>query len=259
MIETMSNSNDQIFNILFDNDEITWQSMIYDLVSSEKMDPWDVDVSLLAAKFLEKLKEIKQMDLNISGKVLLAAAILLRVKSYRFMDEDMGALDALIANANSPEESEFFEDLVDYEQGGAINLDDKPQIFPRTPQPRKRKVSVFDLVNALEKALDVYKRRPAKIQEPTKMRVPEKKRDISLVIRDVYKKVTDHFGSLGKKAPKLTFSLLLNNTDKNKDDKLFTFIPLLHLDHQRKLELTQEEHFGEININLLKNTVSVKN
>ena len=35
----------------------------------------------------------------------------------------------------------------------------KPQIYPRTPQPRKRKVSVFDLVQALEKALEVENRR----------------------------------------------------------------------------------------------------
>lgn len=254
MIETMNNSNDQIFNILFDNDEITWQSMIYDLVSSEKMDPWDVDVSLLAAKFLEKLKVLKEMDLKVSGKVLLAAAILLRVKSYRFMDEDMGALDALIANANNPQEDEFFEDLMGYNESGAVNLEDQPKIYPRTPQPRKRKVSVFDLVNALGKALDVYNRRPKKVQEKINIRAPEKKRDISLVIRDVYKKVTNHFTSLGKKAPRLTFSLLLNNTEQTKEDKLFTFIPLLHLDHQRKVELLQEKHFGEIDIKLLQNS-----
>jgi segregation and condensation protein A len=253
MIETMDNSNDHIFNILFDNDEITWQSMIYDLVSSEKMDPWDIDVSLLAAKFLEKLKKLKEMDLNVSGKVLLAAAILLRVKSYRFMEEDISALDALIANASDPGEEEFFEDLLEHDGSGAINLDEKPKIYPRTPQPRKRKVSVFDLVNALEKALDVYQRRPKKIQEKISIRAPEKKRDISLVIRDVYKKITTHFEKLGRKSPKLTFNLLINDTEQTKEDKLFTFIPLLHLDHQRKLDLFQESHFGEILIQLLEN------
>ncbi|MCM2325463.1 MAG: segregation/condensation protein A, partial [Candidatus Woesearchaeota archaeon] len=106
MIETQ-NSNDQIFSILFENDEITWQQMIYDLVSAEKMDPWNIDVSLLAAKFIERLKKLKEMDLKISGKVLLAAAILLRVKSTRFMEEDINALDALIASASNNEEESF--------------------------------------------------------------------------------------------------------------------------------------------------------
>jgi len=248
MIETM-NSNDQIFNILFNQDEITWKNMIYDLVSSEKMDPWNVDVSLLAQKFLDKLKELKETDLKISGKVLLAAAIMLRIKSYRFMEEDMNALDALIASANEPEE-DLFEELMDYEGvEGAINVEDKPKIYPRTPQPRKRKVSVFDLVNALEKALEVYNRRPPKVKTNKKMKIPEKGRDISLVIKDVYKKITTFFNDNGEKAPKLTFNLLL--PEETKEDKVFTFIPLLHLDHQRKIDLLQKHHFGEISIDLL--------
>ena len=247
MIDAVSNSNDQVMDILFNSDEITWQDMIYDLVSSEKMDPWNIDVSLLAEVFLKKLKDFKEMDLKISGKVLLAASILLRIKSYRFMDEDINALDALIASANEPEE-DLFEELMDYEEG-AINLDEKPNLFPRTPQPRKRKVSVFDLVNALEKALNVYKRRPAKIKDNTKMKVPEKGRDISLVIKDVYARVTNFFQIKGKKPPKLTFQFLL--PEETKEDKIFTFIPLLHLDNQRKIDLMQKSHFGEICIDLL--------
>jgi segregation and condensation protein A len=251
MMETALKSNDQIFNILFNNDEITWQSMIYDLVSSEKMDPWDVDVSLLSNGFISRLKKYKQMDLKISGKVLLAAAILLRVKSTRFMDEDIGALDSLIASANSNDSEDIpFDELVDYNGEGAINLTDRPELYPRTPQPRKRKVSVFDLVNALEKALEVYQRRPPRASsEAPRVVAPEKPRDISLVIKDVYSKVLSFFKKNKMKSPKLTFNLLLS--DNSKEDKVFTFIPLLHLDNQRKVDLLQEQHFGEIEIKLI--------
>ena len=37
----------------------------------------------------------------------------------------------------------------------------------------------------------------------------------------------------------------------SKEDKIYTFIPLLHLDHQRAVDLTQKKHFGEIEIELL--------
>ncbi|NTV23055.1 MAG: segregation/condensation protein A [Nanoarchaeota archaeon] len=244
-------ASDQIFNILFNNDEITWQSMIYDLVSSEQMDPWDVDVSLLSQKFLEKLKKFREMDLKVSGKVLLAAAILLRVKSTRFIDEDITALDALFASAHQAGGDVGFEDIVDYEgMPGAVNLEEKPSLFPRTPQPRKRKVSVFDLVNALEKALEVYQRRPSKaISNAPEVRVPEKFRDMGLMIRDVYNRIVAHFKSKSQKQPKLTFNLLL--PEQTKEDKVFTFVPLLHLDNQRKIDLLQQEHFGEIEISLL--------
>ena len=145
---------DKIFQILVNDNEISWRSIIIDLVKKEDMDPWDINISLLSKKYIDRIKQLKESDLKVSGKVLLAAAILLRVKSYRFMDEDITALDALIASVNSDDE-ELFDDLLDYEgQEGAINLEEQPKIYPRTPQPRKRKVSVFDLVNALEKALD---------------------------------------------------------------------------------------------------------
>jgi len=245
MIASPSNSNDEIFDILFNSDEITWQSMIYDLVSSEQMDPWDVDVSQLSNKFLEKLKKFKETDLKISGKVLLAAAILLRVKSYRFMEEDMTALDALIASVNSDAQEELFDDELEYEEP-SLEIEEQPQIFPRTPQPRKRKVSVFDLVNALGKALEVFKRRPPKAKEKINVQIPEKGRDISLVIRDVYHRVAKHFDTKHKN---LNFHQLLE--DDSKEEKIYTFVPLLHLENQRKLELIQENHLGEIKINLL--------
>jgi len=249
MLEASVKSNDQIFNILFNSDEITWQNMIYDIVSSENMDPWDIDVSMLAQKFLEKLNKLKDMDLKISGKVLLAAAILLRVKSYRFMEEDINALDTLIASANEPEhDGDLFDEMMEYEEG-ALSLEGRPRIYPRTPQPRKRKVSVFDLVNALEKALEVYERRPPKMKSYPEVKIPEKTLDISRVIKDVYAKIVRHFKSKGKEAPKLTFNLLL--PENTKEDKVFTFIPLLHLDNQRKIDLIQEYHHGEIFIDLL--------
>lgn len=37
---------------------------------------------------------------------------------------------------------------------------------------------------------------------------------------------------------------------QKKEDKIFTFIPLLHLTNQRKVNLEQKEHFGEIEIML---------
>ena len=39
-----------IFELLFDKDEISWQSIILELVRTNQMNPWDVDVSLLSQK-----------------------------------------------------------------------------------------------------------------------------------------------------------------------------------------------------------------
>ena len=50
---------------------------------------------------------------------------------------------------------------------------------------------------------------------------------------------------------KLTFIKL--TPSESKQDKVYTFIPLLHLTNQRKIDMTQYQHFGEIEVKLLKN------
>jgi len=145
--ETAGNSNqDRVFEIIFDKDEVTWQTILYELVRSEQMDPWDIDISLLTRKYIDTIKKLKEMDFALSGKVLLAAAILLKVKSSRLVGEDLNQLDRLFA-FNEEAEEELYEDAV---EPGAIS-EEKPYLIPRTPQPRKRKVSIYDLVDALEK------------------------------------------------------------------------------------------------------------
>ncbi|MBD3203726.1 hypothetical protein GF327_05495 [Candidatus Woesearchaeota archaeon] len=246
---------EEIFQWLFHKDEISWKSMIYDLVRSEQMDPWDIDITLLSKKFLQSLKKMKEMDLRISGKIILASAILLRLKSNKLMDEDITGLDSLIASINAPEDEEIFEELLEFDsQEPEIFVNEKPKIFPKTPQPRKRKVSVFDLVNALGKALDVHARRKNRIEreEEKEIKIPEKSRDMSLIIKDIYREIKAFFK---KSKQKLTFELIIPS--HNKLDMVYTFVPLLHLDRQRKIDLLQEQHFGEIEIRLKKRKAAV--
>lgn len=239
---------EQIFDILFNQDDVTWQTIIYDLIRENKMDPWDVDISLLANKFLEMLKKLKQMDFRISGKILLAAAILLRMKSNRFMDGDLVEFDKLMKSSEDMAE-EFYEELEQDALGGEIPPEEKYKLVPRTPQPRKRKVSVFDLVEALEKALNVRDRRLARPKPKGAPRVvaPSDVVDISLVIDQLFLGIQDHYT---EQQERLKFSVLIPS--QSKEDKVLTFIPLLHLTNQRKIDLEQPQHFGEIFIDLLK-------
>lgn len=237
---------DKIFDIIMNEEEITWQTIIFDLVRTEKMDPWDVNVSLLAKMFLDKLKALKEMDFRVGGKVLLAAAIMLRIKSTRLLDEDMGELDRLITSSEQTEE-EFYDEL-EHELTNTAD-DGEFKIVPRTPQPRKRKVSVYDLVEALNKALEVQHRRPPReIAISQIIKAPENVKEMSLIIAGVYEQIRRFY--LGKTGKTLTFSQLIPSDSK--EDKVYTFIPLLHLNHQRRIDLDQTEHFGEIEITLLR-------
>lgn len=234
---------EKIFDLLFKEDEITWKSLLYDLVKSEHMDPWDIDISLLSKKYLETVKKLEEMDFRVSGKVVLAAAILLRIKSTRLMEEDIAQFDRLIMG---PDEDDDFSLDLDEDLRTEAMIYDKKGLIPRTPQPRKRKVSIYDLVDALQKALEVNKRRfVRKAPHVDKLDVPEKKADITSIISQLYSKIVSFFS---KSPKKLTFSML--TPSESKESKVLTFIPLLHLSNQQKVELMQEYHFGEIEVRL---------
>ncbi|MEM4268377.1 MAG: ScpA family protein [Candidatus Woesearchaeota archaeon] len=237
----MSAKQDQIFDIIFKENEVTWQAMIYELVRKEKMNPWDIDISQLAQKFFEMLKSLQKMDLKISGKVILAAAILLRLKSHRLIEEDLNQLNRLIAMSEETE-NEFFEALEQEMEDGEVKFDrEKYKLIPKTPQPRKRKVSVYDLVEALQKALEVKRRRVLRQEaDEVRMNVPAKKKDMSLIISEVMLQIKEHF----KRTDVLTFSKLVPS--EKKEDKVYVFIPLIYLDNQREINLEQETHLAEI-------------
>ncbi len=242
---TMQTQED-LFEMLFEKDEVTWQTMLYELVRSEQMNPWDINLSLLSQKFIDMVREMKKMDFRISGKIVLAAAILLKIKSNRLVGEDLLNLDRLINQSDDEEAEGLLDELTDEFAGEREVLKDA-QLIPRTPQARKRKVSIYDLVDALQKAVEVKKRRVMRDIPAVEVKIPEKKIDVSEMIHGVYGKIRGFLSRHGNK--KLTFSQLIPSDSK--EDKIFTFIPLLHLENQRKIDMKQYRHFGEIQIEML--------
>lgn len=249
----VDDKHSKLFDIIFNKDDVTWQSLIYELVKSEDMDPWDINITLLSQKYIEMLRQLKDMDFNISGKVVLAAALLLKMKSKKLVGEDLTYLDELFAQ----KDADLSESMID--EGGFDSFDEQylgeggvyrePTLIPKLPQPRKRKVSIYDLIDALQKAIEVKERRVLRhVPSGSEMRIPDKKVDISQVIMDVYNRIKGFF--LRSNGGKVTFSALLPS--HSKEDKVLTFIPLLHLSNQRKIDLMQQEHFGEIEIELLR-------
>ena len=142
----------------------------------------------------------------------------------------------------NPEPEELADEITDLEKLQRVK--DIPRLAIKTPQARKKKVTVQDLMLALQKALEVNQRkvmREVKERSIT-MHLPKVKIDITSLIKNVYEKILDFF----KRGEEVTFTKLVPG--EKKEDKVYTFIPLLHLDNQGKINLTQEKPFSEINI-----------
>ena len=238
--------HERIYQILVQQNEITWQSIIQELVKSGEIDAWDIDISLLAQKYLVTIQKLHETNFFLSGKVILASALLLRLKSDKFMLEEMTSFESKLF---PPEEEEFFEE--EYVSGKKrIILEEHPRLTIKTPQARKKKVTIADLIGALEKALDVNERkilRKARWDEISEhLVIPEKPIDISELIEIVLAQIKQLF----TKKEQLTFSELVPSEERK--DKLNTFVPLLYLANRSQIDLDQQEPFGEIYIHLKK-------
>tara|TARA_Y100000310_G_C20627048_1_gene786511 strand:- start:301 stop:1152 length:852 start_codon:yes stop_codon:yes gene_type:complete len=237
---------EHIEKIILEGDDITWKDILVDLVRSEDMDPWDIDLTILTESFIKLIQQMQEADLRISGKMCLAAAILLKLKTNHLVEHDISKLDELL---NEPEEDEFYDE--DYENNYQKNqrLKDKLPLIPKNPQPRSRKVSINDLVEALQKAMTTRRKK----LERDKPEVKSKRIalgdhiDALELVQELYNKIT--YYSKKKQTEVLSFKELLPPKAK-KQDKVYTFIPLLQLENQKKIITEQKKPFDDIKIAL---------
>ncbi len=205
---------------------LTWEGVIRDIVKKENMDPWDIDIAELTKKFFERMDE---KDIKLYGKLLLTASFLLRMKSEMIEEKYEYYLADL---AGAIELKEIFEEP-------------DVKIFPKLTPKRRRKVTIEDLLIALRKAMEVEERRKMRRSErerSRKIREMFKSIDIEEKMRKLYSRITDFFKRFGKN--RVSFYEVTQSREK--EDVIWTFIPLLHLASQGKLEIIQEIPFGDI-------------
>lgn len=239
----------QIYELIISK-ELTWEGLLRDIVKKENINPWDIDVRFLAEKYREAVTGLKHIDFRMSGKFLLAAAILLKMKSENFNIEEY---------LNIPEEyfEDFLEDLdvefmVEEFKNQALKQsfnESKVVVDLRMPRERMRPVSIDDLVNALKEAIDVQERR-----EDRKKELKEKMNyhadvvpiDITTKIKELYDNIINFFTNLRRE--EVLFTELVPSNEKK--DIVWTFVPLLHLSNDGKIDISQKIQFGDISIKM---------
>ncbi len=236
---------EEIFDLLLNQEELSWKSILVDLVQTEQMDPWDIDITLLTQRYIQAIKLMQENNLRVSGKILLAAAFLLKLKSDHLVDNDLSKFDTLIHQS----EQEIEEELLGMLDEGTREkrAREKFALIPRNPQPRNRKVSIQDLVEALQQAMASKKKVLTRIR-PVKFTMPGRRMDIVEAIRDVFHKVM-YYNEKNVNGEKVSFTQLLP-PQAMKQDKVVTFVPLLHLENHEKIEMEQEKPFEEIYISV---------
>jgi len=234
-------SQNQIFDVIA-NKNYDWYDIIYELIYSEQLDPWDVDIVLLTRRYFERIAELEEADFYISSKVLLAAALLLRIKSEFLLNKHIKTIDEILFEKKEDPKESFTK----------IDLEEElPILIPKTPLPRLRRVSLEELMNALNKAINTEVRRIKKeinikrVGILSKVDFPKVERvSLNERIRNIYAKILTFLKKSSENdSNRISY---FDSFGKERKSKLDSFLPILYLSNTRKIWLEQENHLGDI-------------
>ncbi|MBU2576237.1 MAG: segregation/condensation protein A [Nanoarchaeota archaeon] len=235
--------NQNQFFDLITGEDLSWQSIIYDLIKTEQLDPWDIDIGILAERYVQIIQQLEDADFFISSKVLLACSLLLRLKSEILINSYIQDLNAALYGGLKDERKYELERL-------EIDEGELPTLVPRTPMARHRKVTLKELMGALNKAIDTENRRikreiKGKQAEKSMLEVMPRGTHIPLKVR-----VKNIFGIVNGYIKAGNNHMKFSHLAPAKEEKLASFVPILHLSNEGKVFLRQPVHFDEIHMSL---------
>lgn len=232
------------FYDMITNDDLGWQTIIFDLVRTEQLDPWNIDIGVLADRYLEVVQAMEEANFIVSSKVLHACALLLRMKSEILVNRDLPALDEVIYGKKDERKPEPIKIELDE--------DELPLLIPKTPLPRSRKVGLQELLKALSQAIETENRR---IRKEIRVRQAQKATEIVLPhlnrvpLKDRIKLI---YGLIRQRLREEMIEMKYSELAPSRQEKISSFLPVLHLYSETKLHLYQPKHFEDILLSIKK-------
>jgi len=213
--------------------------LLLHLIRENKIDIYDIPIAIITHRYLQYIKIMKELDLDIAGEFLVMAATLIHIKSRMLLPPDEEA---------PPEEQEdprheLIQKLIEYQafKEAALSLrqreDEWTRVFQREPLSDEKDdegiylsdVNLFDLLEAFKKILDTSPPEVATITKET-LTVKDK---MSLIMEMLEGQEAIRFEEFFKDG--ITRSQLI-----------VTFIALLELIRLGLLRAYQEKEFGNI-------------
>jgi len=213
--------------------------LLLHLIRENKIDIYDIPIAIITHQYLQYIKIMKELDLDIAGEFLVMAATLIHIKSRMLLPPDEEA---------PPEEQEdprheLIQKLIEYQtfKEAALSLrqreDEWTRVFQREPLSDEKDdegiylsdVNLFDLLEAFKKILDTSPPEVATITKET-LTVKDK---MSLIMEMLEGQEAVRFEEFFKDG--ITRSQLI-----------VTFIALLELIRLGLLRAYQEKEFGNI-------------
>ncbi len=245
--ELSPQSDDSVYKVSLDIFEGPLDLLLY-LIKKEEVDIYEISIERITKQYLEYLEAFEVLNIEIAGEFVVMAANLLYIKSRTLLPK----------NQQMPEEDveeddprwELIRQLIEYKKfkEAALHLRDQEEyqasIFSRpetslqsaaTSLPQDplllSEVSIFDLINAFQKALDRLSH-----EEPFR-EIYEENYTVADRIQHLVR-VLDH-------GVAMKFEELFPST-ATRSELVVTFLAMLELIRMKHLSVRQESQFGEI-------------
>jgi segregation and condensation protein A len=214
------------------------------LIRKEEMDIFDIKINEITSQYLEYIKLIKELDIEVASDFIAMAATLIHIKSRMLLpkyDEEGNVIE------QEDPRKELVQKLIEYEKykEAAKMLNERPllgrDIFARgTREVLKveddsvelEENALFSLISAYRKAIKSFQKKIHKVSQ--------KAQSIAARILEI----KDHI-LVGKR---VTMNELIFNMNEKRLQVLITFLSLLELGKMGFVALFQSENFGEIYI-----------
>jgi segregation and condensation protein A len=217
------------------------------LIKREEVDVYDISIERITKQYLEYLDTFRMLDLELAGEFVVMAATLIYIKSRNLLpvhqqppEEEADEEDPRWDLIRQLVEYKKFKDAATYlhqrellQEGIISRVPDKPD-FGDLAALLKTEVGIFDLINAFQKVLRRIESRRENLREifEENFTVSEKIEHILTVLRHT---------------SRVAFSELFAQA-ASRTEVVVTFLALLELIRLRQLRVTQENSFGEIEI-----------
>jgi segregation and condensation protein A len=207
--------------------EPTWRSMLIELIIRQKLDPWDIDIDILAEQFMKRIKEIKENSFTVPGNIILACSILYRFKTM------------MIRIGNEEEEQPID---VSFDINEVKELTSRPA--------RKRPITIVELMKAMEKAMK-YEPKIGIAMAPKPSEIKHMLDDLSESGYSYEYEVDDMSSRLAVIIEKIkksrdTEGITLFSSILDDKGIIYTLLPVLFLANEGLADIWQDDVFGEI-------------
>lgn len=216
--------------------------LLYTLVKKNKLEIEDIEISSLTEQYLEVMKDISTVDMEVASEFIEYAALLIEIKSKK-----------LLPKINESEDDEFDEEymlklrLKEYEMFKQVNeklkdLESNDKFY-KAPEKEANKYRVVIKDMNIDMLLDAF------VGIMHKVNKVEKSKESKEIVKETFtveQKIATIKDMLISR-DKFKFSeMFLESTSR--DEVITTFMALLELIKMQAIRVSQDELFSDIQI-----------